>query len=82
MKFREVAQTIFWRPPPNMQGATSFAVVGSTIGFAAGVYCSQGEQHLWFLIATTLLGDFAGAGVYLVLRSAGLLRSSPPKAPL
>src|SRR5882762_1608475 len=76
MNFREVAQTLFWRPPPSMHGATRFAVAGSIIGFAAGVYCSQGEQHRLLPIATGLLGDLAGAGFYLVLRSAGLLPSS------
>lgn len=82
MKFRDVALTIFWRPPPSLQGATRFAVAGSIIGFTAGVYCFQGEQHRWWPVATGLIGDLAGAGVYLVLRSAGLLRTSTPKAPV
>jgi hypothetical protein len=79
MNFRDVALTIFWRPPASLQGATSFAVAGSTLGFALGVLWFQEGPHSWLCIPAALIGDFAGAGLYLALRSAGLLRSSAPK---
>jgi hypothetical protein len=82
MKFREVALTLFWRPPPCMEGVNNFAFAGSVLGFAAGYFYFQGGPHPWLCIPAALIGDLAGKGVYLVLLLAGLLRTSPPKAPL
>jgi hypothetical protein len=78
MKFRDLALTMFWRPPPNMEGVKNFASAGFIVGLVAGV-CLQGEHHRWLFFATGLLGDLAGAGIYVALRSAGLLDRDPPK---
>jgi len=77
MKFRDIALTIFWRPRPNLQGATNFAVAGSILGFTVGVLWFQKGPHPWLCIPAGLVGDLAGAALYLALRSAGLLHSNP-----
>jgi hypothetical protein len=82
MKLRDVALTLLWRPPPNLRRATNFAVAGSTLGFVVGFYYFRAGNHSWWLcILAALIGDIAGAGVYLALLSAGLLRSNHQTAP-
>ena len=79
MKFRDLVLTIFWKPPPSLRGAMYFAIAGSTFGFVVGFYYFQARGHAWLCIPLALIGDIAGAGVYLALLSFGVLRSIPPK---
>ena len=76
MKFRDVALTLFWQPPPSLQGATNFSRAGSTLGFAMGFFYFQEGPHPWLCIPAAVIGGIAGRGVYLILLSAGLLRST------
>ncbi len=79
MKFRDIALTLFWRPPPSLKGVNDFAGAGSVLGFTVGVLWFQKGPHPWLCIPAAVIGDLAGKAVYLALLSTGLLRSDPPK---
>jgi hypothetical protein len=94
MKFREVALTLFWRPPPCMEGVNNFAFAGSVLGFAAGYFYFQGgpppmvvhpcRAHRGFSRQRSLLGSSLGRTVaYQPSESAALIgpsriRAQPP----